>query len=158
MAREFNSLSDKQASVAKIYKLVGPVLLAQDKSEAVMAVQARLEFIEKEMYVVLFLFFFVLEDDQKVLSCLPFFRSHGCRCAIWILVRFGRAPGEERRKRKKRNSISDLVCANSAFLGVDHIESGSKSRSKSSNSRAKTQRCRFVSPFSHFSSHPARVQ
>lgn len=36
---------------ANIYKLVGPVLLKQDKSEAVMAVNSRLEFIEKEMYV-----------------------------------------------------------------------------------------------------------
>jgi prefoldin beta subunit len=34
---------------AKIYKLVGPVLLKQDKNEAVMSVDARLEFIEKEM-------------------------------------------------------------------------------------------------------------
>lgn len=36
---------------ANIYKLVGPVLLKQDKSEATMAVNGRLEFIEKEMYV-----------------------------------------------------------------------------------------------------------
>lgn len=56
VAREFTSLSDKQGA-GKIYKLVGPVLLAQDKSEAVMAVQARLEFIEKEMYA--FFFFFL---------------------------------------------------------------------------------------------------
>ncbi|KAI9779618.1 MAG: hypothetical protein M1839_007283 [Geoglossum umbratile] len=34
---------------AKIYKLVGPVLLKQDKNEAVMAVDARLEFIEKDI-------------------------------------------------------------------------------------------------------------
>ncbi|KAI9771499.1 MAG: hypothetical protein M1840_002119 [Geoglossum simile] len=34
---------------AKIYKLVGPVLLKQDKNEAVMSVDARLEFIEKEI-------------------------------------------------------------------------------------------------------------
>ncbi|BDD60016.1 hypothetical protein MAP00_005183 [Monascus purpureus] len=34
---------------ANIYKLVGPVLLKQDKSEATMAVNGRLEFIEKEI-------------------------------------------------------------------------------------------------------------
>jgi prefoldin beta subunit len=34
---------------ANIYKLVGPVLLKQEKSEAVMAVDGRLEFIENEM-------------------------------------------------------------------------------------------------------------
>lgn len=34
-----------------VYKLVGPVLLKQDKTEAVMAVDGRLEFIDKEMYV-----------------------------------------------------------------------------------------------------------
>ncbi|KAH0559565.1 hypothetical protein GP486_003919 [Trichoglossum hirsutum] len=39
----------RQSGGAKIYKLVGPVLLKQDKTEAVMAVDARLEFIEKEM-------------------------------------------------------------------------------------------------------------
>ena len=36
---------------ANIYKLVGPVLLKQDKTEAVLAVDGRLEFIEKEMCV-----------------------------------------------------------------------------------------------------------
>lgn len=44
-AQEFAGLSDE----ANIYKLVGPVLLKQDKTEAVMAVDGRLEFIEKEM-------------------------------------------------------------------------------------------------------------
>ncbi|GFF49992.1 prefoldin subunit 6 [Aspergillus udagawae] len=34
---------------SKIYKIVGPVLLKQDKNEAVMAVNGRLEFIEKEI-------------------------------------------------------------------------------------------------------------
>ncbi|KAL5340045.1 Prefoldin [Aspergillus crustosus] len=42
---EFNSLDDE----ANIYKLIGPVLLKQDKSEALMAVNGRLEFIEKEI-------------------------------------------------------------------------------------------------------------
>jgi len=42
---EFNQLDDD----ANIYKLVGPVLLKQDKAEATMAVNGRLEFIEKEM-------------------------------------------------------------------------------------------------------------
>lgn len=58
MAREFGSFSSSENKqqgggdgVGKIYKLVGPVLLAQDKSEAILAVQARLDFIEKEMYV-----------------------------------------------------------------------------------------------------------
>lgn len=65
VAREFSLFSpenNKQqqrqqqgggAGAGKIYKLVGPVLLTQDKSEAILAVQARLEFIEKEMYVFL---------------------------------------------------------------------------------------------------------
>jgi prefoldin beta subunit len=44
---EFNSLDDD----ANIYKQIGPVLLKQDKTEALMAVSGRLEFIEKEMYV-----------------------------------------------------------------------------------------------------------
>jgi prefoldin beta subunit len=43
--QEFASLKDD----ANIYKLVGPVLLKQDKTEAVLAVDGRLEFIEKEM-------------------------------------------------------------------------------------------------------------
>ncbi|RHZ44509.1 tubulin-binding prefolding complex subunit YKE2 [Aspergillus thermomutatus] len=34
---------------SNIYKIVGPVLLKQDKNEAVMAVNGRLEFIEKEI-------------------------------------------------------------------------------------------------------------
>lgn len=44
---EFAQLDDE----SNIYKLVGPVLLKQDKSEATMAVNGRLEFIEKEMSV-----------------------------------------------------------------------------------------------------------
>jgi chaperonin cofactor prefoldin len=43
--QEFASLKDD----ANIYKLVGPVLLKQDKTEAVLAVDGRLEFIENEM-------------------------------------------------------------------------------------------------------------
>ncbi|KAE8380052.1 putative prefoldin subunit 6 [Aspergillus bertholletiae] len=43
--KEFNSLDDD----ANIYKLIGPVLLKQEKSEALMAVNGRLEFIEKEI-------------------------------------------------------------------------------------------------------------
>ncbi|KAH8424008.1 tubulin-binding prefolding complex subunit YKE2 [Aspergillus melleus] len=43
--KEFNSLDDE----SNIYKLVGPVLLKQDKQEALMAVNGRLEFIEKEI-------------------------------------------------------------------------------------------------------------
>ncbi|KAK8164564.1 Prefoldin [Phyllosticta citrichinensis] len=40
---------DKIPSDANVYKLVGPVLLKQDKGEAGMAVKGRLEFIEKEI-------------------------------------------------------------------------------------------------------------
>jgi prefoldin beta subunit len=40
---------DKLDEDSKIYKIVGPVLLKQDKNEAVMAVNGRLEFIEKEI-------------------------------------------------------------------------------------------------------------
>ncbi|KAJ9621082.1 Prefoldin subunit 6 [Knufia peltigerae] len=43
--KEFASLSDE----AGIYKLVGPVLLKQDRTEAVGAVDGRLEFISKEI-------------------------------------------------------------------------------------------------------------
>ncbi|PYH98291.1 putative prefoldin subunit 6 [Aspergillus ellipticus CBS 707.79] len=43
--KEFDSLSDD----SNIYKLIGPVLLKQDKKEAIMAVNGRLEFIEKEI-------------------------------------------------------------------------------------------------------------
>ncbi|KAK5177391.1 Prefoldin subunit 6, partial [Cryomyces antarcticus] len=45
--KEFATLSDD----ANVYKLVGPVLLKQDTSEARSTVDGRLEFIEKEMYV-----------------------------------------------------------------------------------------------------------
>jgi len=42
--KEFSKL----AKDANIYKLVGPVLLKQDRSEAILAVDGRLEYIEKE--------------------------------------------------------------------------------------------------------------
>ncbi|KAJ5751622.1 Prefoldin subunit 6 [Penicillium odoratum] len=42
---EFAQLDDE----SNIFKMVGPVLLKQDKTEAVMAVNGRLEFIEKEI-------------------------------------------------------------------------------------------------------------
>lgn len=45
---EFNKLGDD----SKIYKLIGPVLLPQDNTEANLNVDKRIEFIEKEMYVV----------------------------------------------------------------------------------------------------------
>ncbi|KAG0647055.1 Gim complex subunit 1 [Hyphodiscus hymeniophilus] len=43
--KEFASLEDD----ANIYKLIGPVLLKQEKTEAIMAVDGRLEFIENEI-------------------------------------------------------------------------------------------------------------
>ncbi|TVY16095.1 Prefoldin subunit 6 [Lachnellula arida] len=43
--KEFSGLKDE----ANIYKMVGPVLLKQDKTEAVLAVDGRLEYIEKEI-------------------------------------------------------------------------------------------------------------
>jgi prefoldin beta subunit len=43
--KEFSKLTDE----SNIYKLVGPVLLKQEKSEAVIAVEGRLQFIDKEM-------------------------------------------------------------------------------------------------------------
>ncbi|KAH7085460.1 Prefoldin [Paraphoma chrysanthemicola] len=43
--KEFDILDDE----ANIYKQIGPVLLKQDKTEAVMAVNGRLEFIDKEI-------------------------------------------------------------------------------------------------------------
>ena len=45
--QEFDSLPPS----APIYKLIGPVLMKQDRSEAVLTVNGRVEFIEKEMYV-----------------------------------------------------------------------------------------------------------
>ena len=45
--QEFDILDDE----ANIYKQIGPVLLKQDKAEAVMSVNGRLEFIEKQMLV-----------------------------------------------------------------------------------------------------------
>ncbi|KAF2737960.1 Prefoldin beta-like protein [Polyplosphaeria fusca] len=45
VSKEFDLLADD----ANIYKQIGPVLLKQDKTEAVMAVNGRLEFIEKEI-------------------------------------------------------------------------------------------------------------
>jgi prefoldin beta subunit len=44
-SQEFDILDDD----ANIYKQIGPVLLKQDKIEAVMSVNGRLEFIEKQM-------------------------------------------------------------------------------------------------------------
>lgn len=49
MHSEFASLDEE----SNIYKIVGPVLLKQEKNEAMMAVNGRLEFIEKEMYALL---------------------------------------------------------------------------------------------------------
>lgn len=43
--QEFSTLSED----ANIYKLVGPVLLKQDTTEAKSTVEGRLDFIEKEM-------------------------------------------------------------------------------------------------------------
>lgn len=43
--KEFTSLADDSG----IYKLVGPVLLKQDKTEALSAVEGRLDFIGKEI-------------------------------------------------------------------------------------------------------------
>jgi len=45
--QEFANLDDD----ANIYKLVGPILLKQDTSEAKSTVDGRLEFIDKEMYL-----------------------------------------------------------------------------------------------------------
>jgi len=46
ISKEFATLADE----ANIYKLVGPVLLKQDATEARSTVDGRLEYIEKEMY------------------------------------------------------------------------------------------------------------
>jgi prefoldin beta subunit len=43
--KEFDGLSDD----SKVFKLVGPVLLKQEKSEALTAVNGRLEFIAKSI-------------------------------------------------------------------------------------------------------------
>lgn len=46
--KEFASLDD-EADDSAIYKLVGPVLLKQEKAEAVLAVEGRLAYIDKEI-------------------------------------------------------------------------------------------------------------
>jgi chaperonin cofactor prefoldin len=43
--QEFSKLAED----ANIYKLVGPVLMKQDRKDATMAVDGRLEYISKEM-------------------------------------------------------------------------------------------------------------
>lgn len=45
MKKEFDGLADESG----IYKLVGPVLLKQDRTEAISAVDGRLEYIGKEI-------------------------------------------------------------------------------------------------------------
>ena len=45
--KEFNSMPT-DAYRAQIYKLTGPVLLKQDRAEAEMAVESRLEYIKRE--------------------------------------------------------------------------------------------------------------
>lgn len=45
MKKEFDGLSDD----AKVFKMVGPVLLKQERSEALTAVNGRLEFIAKSI-------------------------------------------------------------------------------------------------------------
>lgn len=45
VSAEFSTLSDS----SNIYKLIGPVLLKQEKTDAVTSVNGRLEFIEKEI-------------------------------------------------------------------------------------------------------------
>lgn len=45
MKKEFEALSDD----SKVFKMVGPVLLKQDRSEALGAVNGRLEFIAKSI-------------------------------------------------------------------------------------------------------------
>jgi prefoldin beta subunit len=45
--KEFSTLDDDDESA--IYKLVGPVLLKQEKAEAVLAVEGRLTYIDKEI-------------------------------------------------------------------------------------------------------------
>ena len=45
MSAEFATMSES----SNIYKLIGPVLLKQDKSDAVTSVNGRLDFIEKEI-------------------------------------------------------------------------------------------------------------
>ncbi|EER44233.1 prefoldin subunit 6 [Histoplasma capsulatum var. duboisii H88] len=59
---EFKSLETD----ANIYKLVGPILLKQDKGDAMMAVDGRLDFIEKEMYVHALYYRFFLGQSEEI--------------------------------------------------------------------------------------------
>ncbi|KAL8816958.1 MAG: hypothetical protein Q9223_004121 [Gallowayella weberi] len=65
--REFANLTDDST----IYKLIGPVLLKQEKAEAESAVEGRLEFIEKEMYTILS-FLVIVEGTElgRAMGCL----------------------------------------------------------------------------------------
>ena len=49
VSREFSTVKATNADDTKIYKLIGPVLFRQSHAEATSAVQARLEYISKEM-------------------------------------------------------------------------------------------------------------
>lgn len=124
MAREFSffaSENEQEGGAGKIFKLVGPVLLAQDKSEAIMAVQARLEFIEKEMYVLLFLpfpflFFAQRRRRRRRRSAGPTSRA----CLFSDLPRYkGGAGGGWRRE---ISSLARRVLIR-PFSGCDRIES-----------------------------------
>lgn len=78
-SQEFETLTDD----ANVFKLVGPVLLKQDKDEAVAAVDGRLEFIGGEMYVLyfsLFLFF-----SSKLPVCV--FSLSLLSYTVWVLAR-----------------------------------------------------------------------
>lgn len=58
--QEFAKLDDD----ANIYKLVGPVLLKQDTTEARSTVDGRLDYIEKEMYLLVLLTPLTLTDQH----------------------------------------------------------------------------------------------
>lgn len=49
VAREFQTLSSTSDDAPTIYKMIGPVLLKQDRAEAILGVEGRLEFIRGEM-------------------------------------------------------------------------------------------------------------
>lgn len=102
---EFASLDED----SNIYKLIGPVLLKQDKNEAIMAVNGRLEFIEKEMYV------------RYSIRGANFFRGW-----YWQLFRSKRIETQiqesEEKADKKRSEVISLILLSVRSLQVTNMK------------------------------------
>lgn len=94
------------ASDANIYKLIGPVLSKQDRSEAVLAVDGRLEFIEKEM--------FVLQSFMHV--WLGNWRGRANQCCLTMCARRKRVEKQIKQLQEKSESTKMEVSRWTAIL------------------------------------------